>query len=269
MFELAQPKHRSSLRIRLGKEFYISKRKLQWLTQMPKWAKFRSQVEHDHHCFSHQSLIRRPLRDVEMYLQDNKRVNLEIALKRLNNLVIAPGESFSFWKFVGRPTAKRGFLEGLVLKSGKIETGIGGGLCQLGNLLFWMMAHSPLTITERHRHGFDVFPDVNRNIPFGAGATLAYNYIDLRCINNTTRSFKLHLWLDETHLHGQLKTDTALNETFEVIERNHEIKQQAWGGYSRHNEVWRLTQVNGEPLREQLLAKNDAVMMYNPFLESS
>jgi len=77
------------------------------------------------------------------------------------------------------------------------------------------------------------------------------------------------LWLDETHLHGQLKTDTALNETFEVIERNHEIKQQAWGGYSRHNEVWRLTQVNGEPLREQLLAKNDAVMMYNPFLESS
>lgn len=269
MFELAQPKQRSDLRLRLGKELYISKRKLQWLVQRPKWAKYQKEQEHPYDCFRHQSLIRRPLRDVDMYLQDNKRVNLEIALEQLNNRVIAPGESFSFWKFVGRPTSKRGFLEGLVLKSGKIETGIGGGLCQLGNLLFWIMAHSPLTITERHRHGFDVFPDVNRNIPFGAGATLAYNYIDLRCLNSTSTSFKLNLWLDETHLHGLLSADKALDETYEVEERSHEIKQQVWGGYSRHNEVWRVTRSGGEIIREQLLAKNDAVMMYNPFLENS
>jgi vancomycin resistance protein VanW len=47
-------------------------------------------------------------------------------------------------------------------------------------LTFWIFAHSPLLITERHRHSFDVFPDVNRKVPFGAGATLSYNYIDFR-----------------------------------------------------------------------------------------
>lgn len=252
----------------LGKELYIAKRKYQWLSQDKKWAHLKEDQHFAHLCFEHKSIIRRPLRDVDMYLQDNKRVNLELAIAHINGCVLQPGESFSFWKCVGRPTSSRGFLEGLVLKSGKIEKDIGGGLCQLGNLLFWMLAHSPLSIIERHRHGFDVFPDVNRTIPFGAGATLAYNYIDLQAYNPTPTSFQWHLWLDDTHLNGRITCQAPIKEHYKVEERRHEMKQQAWGGYSRHNEVWRITKKEGSTIHEQLLAKNDALMMYNPFLES-
>lgn len=42
-----------------------------------------------------------------------------------------------------------------------------------------MALHTPLTVTERHRHGYDVFPDAERTIPFGSGATCFYNYGDL------------------------------------------------------------------------------------------
>lgn len=269
MLELEKPKKRSSFRLLLGREFYIARRKYQWLSQRKDWASLQPDQGFEHSCFEHRSIVRRPLRDVDMYLQDNKRVNLELALAHLNGLLLRPGQSFSFWRQVGRPTAKRGFLEGLVLKSGQIEKDIGGGLCQLGNLMFWMMAHSPLSIIERHRHGFDVFPDVNRTIPFGAGATLAYNYIDLQGHNPTDRTFQWHLWLDKTHLNGRLSAQHAVGETYRVEERGHEMKQQAWGGYSRHNEIWRITEKNGQRLREQRLAKNDAVMMYNPFLESN
>ena len=45
----------------------------------------------------------------------------------------------------------------------------GGGLCQLSNLIYWMTLHTPLTITERYRHSYDVFPDSNRTQPFGSG----------------------------------------------------------------------------------------------------
>ena len=185
-------------------------------------------------------MILRPLKDVDMYLQENKRTNLQLAVAKLNNTIIEPDQIFSLWKQVGRPTKAKGYLEGLVLNQGKIDKGTGGGLCQLGNLLFWIFAHSPLVVTERHRHGFDVFPDVNRKVPFGAGATLSYNYIDLQVQNQTQNTFQIKLWLDETHLHGELISKDELMSKFRIEERNHLMNQQMWGGYSRHNQIFKI-----------------------------
>ncbi len=98
----------------------------------------------------------------------------------------------------------------MVLNQGKIEKGTGGGLCQLGNLLYWIFAHSPLEITERFRHGFDVFPDVNRKVPFGAGATLSFNHVDLQIHNKTANTFQICLWLDGEYLNGELLSDEPL-----------------------------------------------------------
>ena len=60
----------------------------------------------------------------------------------------------------------------MVLFLGQIGGDIGGGLCQLSNLIFWMTLHTPLTVTERYRHSHDVFPDANRTQPFGSGGHL-------------------------------------------------------------------------------------------------
>ena len=94
---------------------------------------------------------------------------------------------------VGNPSKRKGYLKCLVLNNGKIGYDYGGGLCQLGNLLYWMVLHSPLVVTERWRHSFDVFPDVNRKLPFGSGATLSYNYIDLQFKNPTKHNYQIKL----------------------------------------------------------------------------
>ncbi len=203
-----------------------------------------------------------------MYLQENKRTNLNIAVSHLDKIIIQPGETFSIWKLVGRPTKRKGYLEGLVLNQGQIGKATGGGLCQLGNLLFWIFAHSPLTITERYRHSFDVFPDVNRTIPFGAGATLSYNYIDLQVKNETDNTFQLKLWLDKTYLNGELLSEVKVNKEYEIEERNHLIQQQFWGGYSKHNQIFQIER-EGENMVERLLVENHAIMMYTPFLKES
>lgn len=263
-----KPLKRSKLRQILGKEFYILKRKWNWALGDKKWAKKNHFNAIKFDVFSHKSLILRPLLNVDMQLQINKRTNLELAIKHLDGIVINPGETFSIWKNVGRPTKRKGYLEGLVLKQGKIGRDTGGGLCQLGNLLFWIFAHSPLKITERYRHGFDVFPGVNRKVPFGAGATLSYNHIDLQVYNSTGNSFFLNLWLDETHLHGKLCSDFKNDIEYSIEERNHLIEQQFWGGYSRHNQIYKLTKIGNET-KEELLVENNAIMMYNPFLTDS
>ena len=70
-------------------------------------------------------------------MQHNKVINLRIAVPRLNGVVIEPGDTFSFWKLVGKPTRAKGYVDGMVLSYGRCVPGVGGGLCQLSNLIYW------------------------------------------------------------------------------------------------------------------------------------
>lgn len=265
--QVSTPTKRSHLRSLVGREYYTIKRQLKWLANSSTFARQETATKLEHSIFFHKSMMLRPLRDVEMYLQHNKITNLRLAIAPITGVVIRPGQTLSIWRLVGRPTANRGFLEGLVLSNGRIKKGIGGGLCQLGNLLYWMALHSPLTVTERYRHGFDVFPDINRNIPFACGATLAYNYIDLQLRNDTTDIFQINLWLDDEYLNGQLLSDRPPEFEYEVFETDHLIKMQPWGGYTRHNRIWqRTTGLVDGMMNERLVTENHAIMMYNPLL---
>jgi len=250
-----------------GKEYFILKRRLVWLLNWRKYSKPKPDQHYKHTLIKHQSVLLRPLKNVDMYLQHNKVTNLKLATDKINGVLIRPGETFSIWRLVGRPTARRGYLEGLVLHNGQTDKAIGGGLCQLGNLLYWMALHTPLTIKERWRHGYDVFPDINRTIPFACGATLAYNYVDLQVLNTTPITFQLHVWLDETMLHGKLTSDQAPECRYEIFESNHRIVQQWWGGFTRHNTIKRkVFNPSGAFVTEELISENHAVMMYQPFI---
>ncbi|PXY94094.1 VanW family protein [Gilliamella apis] len=263
-----KPKKRSNLRLKLGKEYFILKRKLDWWRNRHAY----SVIDKNNNtcCYSHkkhQSVLLRQLKDVDMYLQYNKITNLRLAIEQLDGSIIKPNQRFSIWQKVGRPSKKRGFLEGLSLHNGQVGKDIGGGLCQLGNLIYWMVLHSDLTIIERWRHSFDVFPDVNRTIPFACGATLAYNYIDLQLLNKTNTTYRLNLWLDDEYLHGELLANTPLSYRYEIFETDHVIEQQWWGGYTRHNKIWqRKTHLLNNQIEEKLISENHAIMMYTPYL---
>ena len=162
------------------------------------------------------------------------------------------------------------YKEGMVLFLGQIGGDIGGGLCQLSNLIFWMTLHTPLTVTERYRHSHDVFPDANRTQPFGSGATCAYPHRDLMIRNDTDRPYQLCLRVGETHLEGAWYSVEPPALRFRVLERDARIDQAAWGGYIRHNQLWReVYGLSGALLEEQYLCTNDAIMMYSPLLSAA
>ena len=189
--DLRPPIRRSWLRLRLGKAYYTGKRYLLWCSPKYRWAKIRKEERLPCVQFSHATPLMRHLRGEEMVWQENKVTNLRLAVKRLDGLILYPGETFSYWKRIGKPTARKGYKEGMVLFLGQIGGDIGGGLCQLSNLIFWMTLHTPLTVTERYRHSHDVFPDANRTQPFGSGATCAYPHRDLMIRNDTDRPYQL------------------------------------------------------------------------------
>ena len=265
--KVSKPRKRGRLRKQLGREYYILKRRLEWFKQRNTFAKVDANVELPYSLIRHKSMLLRPLKDVDMYLQHNKITNLRLAIAPLNKIVIYPGQTFSIWRNVGKPSRRNGFLDGLVLSNGMVAKGVGGGLCQLGNLLYWMALHTPLTVKERWRHSYDVFPDVNRTIPFACGATLSYNHVDLQLRNDTDKVFQVSLWLDDEYLNGEIACSEDLNTTYEVFETDHQFVHQWWGGYTRHNRIWkRITNNTTGEVTEELVTANNAIMMYNPML---
>jgi len=262
-----KPKPRSRLRIAVGSLVYTLLRYLKWCINSGSYAKSRSSEYYPVVVFEHKTPLIRKLKDVEMWLQYNKVTNLQIAVKYLDGIIIQPGETFSYWKLLGKPTCKKGYVEGMILHYGKFKSGIGGGLCQLSNLIYWMTLHTPLTVIERHRHSYDVFPDADRTQPFGSGATCFYNYLDLQIKNNTGQPYQLHLYLTDSHLHGEWRTVNEVETRYEVYEQKHWITQEIWGGYLRHNIICRrVLDSNGEIIKDEYVTENHAIMMYQPFL---
>ena len=111
MTTIEKPIKRNRIRQLLGKEFYIAKRQLEWISGKKKWAGKDEGEFNENVVFEHKSTILRKLKDVDMQLQENKRTNLELAIAHLNQIVIRQGETFSIWRNVGRPTKKKGYKE--------------------------------------------------------------------------------------------------------------------------------------------------------------
>ena len=214
--------------------------------------------------YQHSSLIRRRLGNVDMTLQENKATNLSLAVAHLNGLLIRPNQTFSIWKRIGRTSARKGYRKGLTIANGHVSSDIGGGLCQLSNLIHWMVLHSDLTITEHHHHdGFDLFPDFGRQIPFGTGTSISYNYIDYRFTNHTPNTYQLRVWVDGEYLRGELRAMQTQPHSYHIHAED-EFFSRKDGIIYRNGKVYRDTidTGTGQHLAMDLIRSNHARVMY-------
>jgi vancomycin resistance protein VanW len=77
-------------------------------------------------------VLLRKLHGVDMQLQINKVKNLQLASKKIDGIIINPGEEFSFWNLVGNATKRKGYVEGLVISNSQMKKGVGGRLMSNG-----------------------------------------------------------------------------------------------------------------------------------------
>ena len=213
----------------------------------------------------HNSLIRRRLGNVDMRLQENKAVNLSIAAPKLDKVIIRPGEIFSFWNLVGRTSVERGYKEGLTISSGKTRPGVGGGMCQMTNLIHWMILHSDLDIIEHHHHDrYDLFPDYQRKIPFGTGTSIVYNYLDYRLKNNTDRTYQLIVYTTDEYLCGELRADKPQSYKYHIKAEDEYFSREN-GIVYRNGKIYRLKidPVTGEHIEKKLIRTNHAEVLYD------
>jgi vancomycin resistance protein VanW len=254
--------HPALLRLRTAQ--LVASRQLSDGIRRPPFARVQLSSSLPVTVVNHQSRLRRSLAGLDPRYQETKIVNLGLAARSIDGLLIRPGELFSFWNRVGNPTEKRGFAPGLVLSHGEVSIDVGGGLCQMSNLLYWMALHTPLTVAEQHHHGFDPFPDDDRVQPFGSGASVFYNYGDLRLLNATDSTFQLSVRLTDTDLVGAIRSDRDLPTAFVVEERGHRFSRSADGRVYRDNELWQtaVDRATGANLSSRLITRNHALVKY-------
>jgi vancomycin resistance protein VanW len=221
-------------------------------------ARSSDEVSFPHPVFSHQARLVRDYPEPWYSLQQNKIANLVIAVKAIDGLTISPSESFSFWRLLGRTSRRKGYLPGMTIVDGRLAVATGGGLCQLSNALYWVALHLGCTISERHRHSFDCFPDSYRSVPFGAGATVNYNYVDLRFRNESDETYRIRAWLDEEHLHVEAFADRRPRYRYRVIEENHRLSSQL-----RENDLVRLCLDGDSVISRERIAHNEGRLLYS------
>ncbi|MEA4816690.1 MAG: VanW family protein [Lachnospiraceae bacterium] len=230
-----------------------------------KFAKTKSSEKLPYVILLHNSLIRRRLGNTDIHLQENKALNLSISAPKVSGILIRPGETFSFWRLVGKISKKMGYKEGLVISNGKVGRDIGGGMCQFTNLIHWMVLHSNLTITEHHHHdGLDLFPDFGRQIPFGTGTSIFYNYIDYRFKNNTDFTYQIIVYTTDKYLCGELRLDKEPEFKYHIYAENEYFSKEPDGVYRNGTVKRKCVDIKtGNTVSEEIIRKNHAKVMYD------
>lgn len=137
----------------------------------------------------HKSLTPIPVRGNE-YIQQNRIHNLDQAINSLNNLLIAPNQTFSLVSMIGETSAANGYREGPVFIDGSVSSGVGGGLCLIATNLYQLFLYCGCKIIERHNHSIDAYGN-ERFYVLGEDAAISSTYKDL--VIKNPFNFSLHL----------------------------------------------------------------------------
>lgn len=230
-----------------------------------KFAKKMSKESFEYIWKGDTKVLLRNLHGVDMQLQKNKVRNLEIASKKIDGIIIKPGEEFSFWNLVGNATKRKGYLEGLVISNSQMKKGVGGGLCQMANMIHWLVLHTPLQVTELHHHSDALFPDEKRRVPFGTGTSISYKALDYRFKNTTEYPVQIRVWLDDTMLYGEIRSTVSLKQKYKIVEEGNHYAKDEDGVFYRNSKVYRIItdKETKEEISKELILDNHSKVMYD------
>lgn len=105
--------------------------------------------------------------------------NIVIATRSINDTVLMPGDIFSFNGVVGERTAAKGYQAAPVIIGNKLESGLGGGVCQVSTTLYNAVNNAGIPSLERAHHTLPV-----SYVSEGMDATVDYGNIDYKFKNN-------------------------------------------------------------------------------------
>lgn len=177
----------------------------------------------------------------------NRTTNLILAANKINGTVLMPGETFSYNKVVGARTISAGYKEAPIYVEGRVEDGLGGGICQITSTLYNAVVYANLEVTQRTNHQF-----VPSYVTASRDATVVYGAIDFQFKNNRNYPIKLVCSVSggvaNFKIFGMRQEDDC-----EVQISSYETGRTSTAIYS---EAYKILKRDGQVIDRQLLSKD-------------
>lgn len=119
-----------------------------------------------------------------------RTTNLQIAVNKINGVVVMPGETFSYNKTLGKRTSEAGYKDAAGYSGGKVVQMLGGGICQISSTLYDAVVYANLEIVERHNHAF-----TTSYVGAGKDATVVYGSLDFQFKNSRKYPIKIESYI--------------------------------------------------------------------------
>lgn len=141
--------------------------------------------------------------------------NIDVCVKAINGKLIMPGEEFSFNDTVGERTKQRGYMEAPVIIGNKVESGIGGGICQVSTTLYNAILRTGIQHIERTHHSLP-----SSYVGLGLDATVDWGDIDFKFINTLDYPIYIKGYTQNKNLYINIFSNSDLNRKKYVIEND-------------------------------------------------
>lgn len=144
-----------------------------------------------------------------------KHHNVELALARVDGVVVAPEETFSFWRLVGRTTSSTGYAPAAALRDGVLVEDVGGAICLASTLLYNIGLLSAMAVDERWCHSVDSYGGA-RYFELGRDAAVEYAYRDLRLRNVLDVPLMLRASVEDDAVRAEAWSSDAVDLSVEI-----------------------------------------------------
>ena len=196
--------------------------------------------------------------------------NLELSARGVNNVVLMPGEIFSFNQVVGRRTVAAGFMEAPGFAGGRVVQMLGGGICQVTSTIYNAALYANLEIVYRRPHMF-----LTSYAGAGRDATVVYGAIDFQFKNsrefpiiirstaaNGINTIEIHGMREEVEYEIEITT-TILNQIpwRTIYDTNNSLapgtqRVMQSGGNGANSVTYRIRRLHGVETSRELLSRD-------------
>jgi vancomycin resistance protein YoaR len=151
----------------------------------------------------------------------NRVENIRLATNSISGRLFLPGESFGFNDVVGKRTAERGYKEAPVIIDNKLESDLGGGICQVSTTLYNAVIRVNINATERHIHTLP-----SHYIGLGMDATVDYGNLDYKFKNTLEYPIFIEGYIDGNTIGFNIYSDGSLTaKTYDLVNEVYETLQ--------------------------------------------
>ena len=182
--------------------------------------------------------------------------NIDVSVKAINGKLLLPGETFSFNDVIGERTKERGYMEAPVIINNKVESGIGGGICQVSSTLYNAILKAGIQNIVRTHHSLP-----SSYVELGLDATVDWENIDFKFINTLDYPMYIEMYTENKKLYINIFSNSDLNKKKYIIENNVNEDNNVY-----KVKVVRKTYESGNLINSELIS-NDVYTLASLFLK--